>query len=67
MTIKQNGKDIGTVDILADRDIDKAGIYDYFKQIIRNWASASYNKLEQKMNNRCDIDEKCAEAHFFVL
>ncbi|MFY9177693.1 MAG: D-alanyl-D-alanine carboxypeptidase family protein [Caldicoprobacterales bacterium] len=48
MTIKQNGKDIGTVDILADRDIDKAGIYDYFKQIIRNWASASYNKLEQK-------------------
>jgi len=41
INIKQGGKDIGTVDILADRDVDKAGIYDYFKQIIQDWVSAS--------------------------
>lgn len=41
--IKQGSKDVGTVDILADRDVDKAGIYDYFKQIIQDWVSATPN------------------------
>ena len=41
LSIKQDGKDIGTVDILADRDVNKAEIYDYFKQIIQDWVSAS--------------------------
>ncbi|NLI59917.1 MAG: D-alanyl-D-alanine carboxypeptidase [Clostridiales bacterium] len=44
ISIERDGKKIGTVDILADRDIEKASIYDYFIQIIRDWASASDNK-----------------------
>lgn len=41
MVIQQDGKDINSMDILSDRDIEKAGIYDYFKRIIRDWSSTS--------------------------
>ena len=44
MVIQQDGKDINSIDILADRDIEKASIYDYFKQIIRGWSSTSEKK-----------------------
>jgi D-alanyl-D-alanine carboxypeptidase (penicillin-binding protein 5/6) len=43
--VKRDGKEIDSVDILADRDIEVANIYDYFVQIIMNWSSASVNKM----------------------
>ncbi len=45
--VKRDGKEIDSVDILADRDIEVANIYDYFVQIIMNWSSASVNKMDK--------------------
>ncbi len=44
--IQKEGKDINSIDILADRDVEVASIYDYFKQIIRNWSSTSKKDKE---------------------
>lgn len=45
--VQKDGKEIDSVDILADRDIEIANVYDYFVQIIMNWSSASTKKSEK--------------------
>lgn len=42
--IQKDGQDINSLDILADRDVEIANIYDYFKEIIRNWSSKTEKK-----------------------
>lgn len=37
ITIEKDGKVVGTVDILSDREVKTANIYDYFKNIIKQW------------------------------
>lgn len=37
IVIQSRGKDIGSVSILADQDIKKANIYDYFLKILKDW------------------------------
>lgn len=44
VVIQKEGKEIKSVDILADRDIESASIYDYLKQIIRSWTSGTEDK-----------------------
>ncbi|NLJ41689.1 MAG: D-alanyl-D-alanine carboxypeptidase [Clostridiales bacterium] len=39
--VKKDGVEIGTVAILADRDIDTASIFDYIKKVIREWTSST--------------------------
>lgn len=41
MYIQKDGKKVTATDILADRDIEIAGFYDYFKQVIHSWISKS--------------------------
>jgi D-alanyl-D-alanine carboxypeptidase (penicillin-binding protein 5/6) len=45
--VKKDGKELDSVDILADRDIEVANIYDYFVRIILNWSSATDNKTDK--------------------
>lgn len=37
LTIEKDGKVVGTIDILSDREVKSANIYDYFKDIINQW------------------------------
>jgi D-alanyl-D-alanine carboxypeptidase (penicillin-binding protein 5/6) len=37
LTIEKDGKVVGTIDILPDREVKSANIYDYFKDIINQW------------------------------
>lgn len=41
LTIEKDGKVIGTVDILSDREVQSANVYDYFKNIINQWIQKS--------------------------
>ena len=37
LTIKQGDKVMETLDIVSDRDVDKANVFDYFKKIFDHW------------------------------
>lgn len=41
LSIEKDGKVIGTIDILSDREVKSASIYDYFKNIIKRWIQKS--------------------------
>lgn len=41
LTIEKDGKVIGTVDILSDREVQSANVYDYFKNIVNQWIQKS--------------------------